>query len=77
MGVLPGRRWATPEDRLVVVGAHWDTVINTGGLDDNGSGVSAMLELGTPSDLILLIVGVLGFSVSPKMFYTSKQTKMS
>ena len=25
---------------------HWDTVLNTGGLDDNGSGVSAMLELG-------------------------------
>ena len=46
MGVLPGRRWATPEDRMVVVGAHWDTVLNTGGLDDNGSGVSAMLELG-------------------------------
>ena len=29
-----------------MVGAHWDTVTNTGGLDDNGSGVAAMLELG-------------------------------
>ena len=28
-----------------MVGAHWDTVQNTGGLDDNGSGMSAMLEL--------------------------------
>ena len=28
-----------------MVGAHWDTVKNTGGLDDNGSGVAAMLEL--------------------------------
>ena len=28
------------------MGAHWDTVTNTGGLDDNGSGVAAMLELG-------------------------------
>ena len=46
MGVLPGRRWGTPQDRLVVVGAHWDTVLNTGGLDDNGSGMSAMMELG-------------------------------
>ena len=46
MGILPGTRWGTGEDRLVVVGAHWDTVLNTGGLDDNGSGVSAMLELG-------------------------------
>ena len=31
---------------MLVVGAHWDTVTNTGGLDDNGSGVAAMLELG-------------------------------
>ena len=46
MGILPGSRWGTAEDRLVVVGAHWDTVLNTGGLDDNGSGVSAMMELG-------------------------------
>ena len=46
VGVLPGSRWGTPQDRLVLVGAHWDTVLNTGGLDDNGSGVSAMLELG-------------------------------
>ena len=46
LGVLPGSRWGTAGDRLVVVGAHWDTVLNTGGLDDNGSGVSAMLELG-------------------------------
>ena len=29
----------------MVVGAHWDTVPNTGGLDDNGSGVAAMMEL--------------------------------
>ena len=33
----------------MVVGAHWDTVFNTGGLDDNGSGVAAMLELGRTS----------------------------
>ena len=46
MGILPGSRWGTAEDRLVLVGAHWDTVLNTGGLDDNGSGVSAMMELG-------------------------------
>ena len=46
MGVLPGRMWGTAGDRVLVVGAHWDTVANTGGLDDNGSGVAAMLELG-------------------------------
>ena len=46
LGVLPGRMWGRAGDRVLVVGAHWDTVTNTGGLDDNGSGVAAMLELG-------------------------------
>jgi hypothetical protein len=45
IGILPGQMWGTPQDRILVVGAHWDTVKNTGGLDDNGSGVAAMLEL--------------------------------
>lgn len=45
IGILPGQMWGTPQDRILVVGAHWDTVRNTGGLDDNGSGVAAMLEL--------------------------------
>ena len=45
IGILPGEKWGTPEDRILVVGAHWDTVENTGGLDDNGSGVAAMMEL--------------------------------
>ena len=45
IGILPGQLWGTSEDRIIVVGAHWDTVQNTGGLDDNGSGLSAMLEL--------------------------------
>ena len=30
--------------RLVVVGAHWDTTAFTDGLNDNGSGVAAVLE---------------------------------
>ena len=42
------------EDRIIVVGAHWDTVPNTGGLDDNGSGVAAMLELGILVTIILI-----------------------
>ena len=44
--MVPGQQWGRPGDRVLVVGAHWDTVTNTGGLDDNGSGVAAMLELG-------------------------------
>ena len=45
IGLLPGSAWGTEHDRILVVGAHWDTVKNTGGLDDNGSGVAVMLEL--------------------------------
>jgi len=44
VGVLPGRRWGTPADRLLIVGAHYDTVPSSPGLNDNGSGVAAMLE---------------------------------
>ena len=32
-------------ERLLVVGAHFDTVANTPGANDNGSGVAALLEL--------------------------------
>lgn len=45
VGVLPGHKWGTPEDAPLVVGAHLDTVEGTPGLDDNGSGVAAMLEV--------------------------------
>ena len=39
---LPGTR--RPEE-LVVIGAHYDSVIGTPGADDNASGVAALLEL--------------------------------
>ena len=45
IGILPGKFWGTSKDQILVVGAHWDTVENTGGLDDNGSGVAALLEI--------------------------------
>lgn len=44
VGVLPGTRWGSPDDRPVVVGAHLDTVADTPGLDDNGSGLAALVE---------------------------------
>ncbi|XP_037078182.1 uncharacterized protein LOC119099179 isoform X2 [Pollicipes pollicipes] len=44
VGVLPGRRWGTAGDRMLIVGAHYDTVPHSPGFDDNGSGVAAMLE---------------------------------
>ena len=36
ISVLPGREHGTPRDRLVVVGAHWDTTGFTDGYNDNG-----------------------------------------
>lgn len=39
------RRGATKPDEIVVIGAHYDTVPQTPGADDNASGVAAMLAL--------------------------------
>jgi hypothetical protein len=40
--VLPG---ITRPEEIVVVGAHYDTVLNSPGANDNGSGVAGVLEL--------------------------------
>ncbi|MFQ6061309.1 MAG: M28 family peptidase, partial [Thermoplasmata archaeon] len=32
-------------NQIVVIGAHYDTIDNTPGADDNGSGIAALLEL--------------------------------
>ncbi len=39
------RSGATRPDRIIVVGAHYDTVPGSPGANDNGSGVAALLEL--------------------------------
>ncbi|XP_052795125.1 uncharacterized protein LOC128228074 [Mya arenaria] len=44
IGVLKGEKFGKYEDKIVGVGAHYDTVNITIGVDDNGSGVTAMLE---------------------------------
>jgi hypothetical protein len=38
-------RGAARQDEIVVVGAHYDSVVGTPGADDNASGVAALLEL--------------------------------
>jgi len=45
VGVLPGRRWGSPEDQVTIIGAHWDTVPGSPGVGDNGSGLAALLEI--------------------------------
>ncbi len=35
-GLLPGVNWGTDRDRIFIVGAHWDTFGESGGMNDNG-----------------------------------------
>ena len=45
LGFFPGKFWNTAKDRPLIIGAHWDTVETTKGFNDNGSGVTVMLEI--------------------------------
>ncbi|XP_052102073.1 uncharacterized protein LOC127735795 isoform X3 [Mytilus californianus] len=45
IGVLKGTRFGTADDLITGLGAHYDTVLTSKGVDDNGSGVAAMLEV--------------------------------
>ena len=42
--MLRGRYSNTADDEIVIVGAHYDTTSRTRGVDDNGSGVTALLQ---------------------------------
>ena len=43
--MIPGKYYNTSEDRILIVGAHWDTYGLSPGFNDNGSGVAALLEV--------------------------------
>lgn len=45
VGVIPGSQRGQLEDGIVLVGAHYDTVPNSNGVDDNGSGLAVMMEI--------------------------------
>ena len=45
VGLIPGKYYNTSEDRILIVGAHWDTYGLSPGFNDNGSGVAALLEV--------------------------------
>ena len=45
VGMIRSSRTGTADDQIVVVGAHYDTESNTNGVDDNGSGVTALLQI--------------------------------
>ncbi|XP_023932179.1 uncharacterized protein LOC106161641 [Lingula anatina] len=44
IGVKRGLRYGTADDRPVMLLAHYDTVSTTEGVDDNGSGITALLQ---------------------------------
>ncbi|MDH4301355.1 MAG: M20/M25/M40 family metallo-hydrolase [Nitrospira sp.] len=43
--IIAERRGTEEPDRVIVVGAHYDTVVGSPGADDNASGVAVLLEL--------------------------------
>jgi hypothetical protein len=43
--LIAERRGTDQPDRVIVVGAHYDTVVGSPGADDNASGVAVLLEL--------------------------------
>ena len=44
IGVIPGKNWNTRNDKPLVIGAHWDTYGASGGFNDNGASLAALLE---------------------------------
>lgn len=44
--ILPGKHRHTKDDRIVLIGAHWDSATKAPGVDDNGSGSTCLLEIG-------------------------------
>ncbi|RWS27783.1 uncharacterized protein B4U80_08033 [Leptotrombidium deliense] len=45
IGVIPGKNRGEPENGVIVIGAHYDSHENSAGVDDNGSGIVALLEV--------------------------------
>lgn len=47
IGIVPGRYRDVPgKDQILLIGAHYDTVSSSAGIDDNASGMIVLLELG-------------------------------
>jgi len=69
---LPGR---TSPEKIVVVGAHYDSVTGSPGANDNGSGVAALLEIArllaqaTPLHTLRLVAFA---NEEPPFFYTEE-----
>ena len=45
MGMIRSNKTGTADDKIVIIGAHYDTTPNTTGINDNGSGTTALLQV--------------------------------
>lgn len=45
VGIWPGKHRKTKNEKIVLVGAHWDSATKAPGVDDNGSGSTCLLEI--------------------------------
>lgn len=72
--IIANKRGISPSDKIIVVGAHYDTCFNPGG-DDNSSGVAGLLELARilschPTDFSIKFVTFV--NEEPPFFKTEK-----
>ena len=44
IGQLPGRYTGSREDKIVLIGCHYDSSDTSPGVDDGGSGITALLQ---------------------------------
>ena len=44
VGRLSGRYTGTRDDKMILIGSHYDTVKTSPGVNDNGSGPTALLQ---------------------------------
>ncbi|RWS18004.1 uncharacterized protein B4U79_12004, partial [Dinothrombium tinctorium] len=44
IGILPSNTYGKQDDKIFVIGAHYDTVYRNPGVDDNGSGSAGVME---------------------------------
>jgi len=67
-------RGASDKDKIIVIGAHYDTVIGTPGADDNASGVAGLLELArlTAEKPLPLTVRFVAFALEEPPFFRTR-----
>ncbi len=72
--IIGERRGTEEPDRVIVVGAHYDTVVGSPGADDNASGVAVLLELARlhAKTRFWKTVRFVGFTLEEPPFFRSR-----